>query len=73
MSFFNTLGTKISDGVAYLLKMSITEWIIFALSLIVLFFIMAHPLTTIFLFVIIWFCSVGARNAIRKAIAKWKS
>ena len=72
-NLLNKLMTKLNQGVAACLKMSTTEWIIFGLAFLLIIFIVSSPLLTILLFVTGWFLSVGFRNTIMKAIAKWKS
>jgi len=64
---------KINQFIASLFKMSITELIMFFVVLLVLFLVLAHPIKSILLFVIIWLLSLPFRNFIKKVIAKWKS
>lgn len=64
---------KVSNFLGQMTKMSITEWVLFVGALLVFFLIMAHPIKSILIFVIVWFVSLPFRNFIKRVIAKWKS
>ena len=65
-NFINKVVAKFNAGLAYVFRMNAYEWIFFACGLLAVFFMVSHPLTTILLFVVVWFASVGFRNTIKK-------